>query len=148
MTAGQWTPDQLASYLTQSYRLVLVALAVAIIVELLCFRRTRAFNAWLNLLAGATVCLQTVVVMIQLTMHWDDVAIYEVVVRVTMLGFSGMALVGLWLGVRHVWIERSRSGSLVAWFRAAAASLLAYAFCYQMYWGSQMLDLFSGAQRG
>lgn len=144
---GQVTAENLIMNLVTSYRLMFVAVLVGLIVELVCFRRVRRWNGWLTMLAGVAVCLQSVVVVILLTMRWEEVATYEIVLKVNALGFSGVALVALWLGVRRVWLERAESRAVLAWLRTGALILMTAAFSYQLNWGLGLLDLFSMAKR-
>ncbi|MHC4845304.1 MAG: hypothetical protein ACYTCU_03985 [Planctomycetota bacterium] len=143
----QVTPDHLALTLRTSYQVAFVAVAVGLLVELICFRRLRRWNGWLTMLAGVMVCLQTVVMVIVTTVKWDGRATYEAIVRVNALGFSGVALVAIWLGLRRVWLERARSGTLLACIRAGAVGLMIYAYWIQLDWGLDLMERLQAAPR-
>lgn len=148
LTPAQQLSFDLFANLVTSYRLVYLAIALALLVELICFQRVRCFNSWFTLLAGAAVCLQTVIVVVYMTLNWDDAATMEALLKVNMLGYSGVALVGAWLGARRVWLERSVSRAPMAYLRGLALAFLIAAFAYQVNWGLGWLELLSMARTG
>lgn len=140
---AQLTAYELSQWLVQSYRLVWAAVVLALLAELVCFRRVRRWNWWLTLLTGVTVCLQTVVVLMWLTFSSNTASLFKAILEVNLLGFSGAAAVGAWLAARRVWCERARSAAPMAWLRAAAIALMTVTFLYQVRWGAQLIEIFS-----
>jgi hypothetical protein len=145
---GQLTPDGLAMLLGQSYRWVFVALVATLLVELICFRRLRRCNGWLTMLAGATVGLQTVVIVISVTVYPPSAPTLEAILRVSLLGFTGMAVVSGGLAARRVWAERACSRALMAWLRVASLVLLTGTFTAHAVWGLEVVRLLADCQAG
>jgi multisubunit Na+/H+ antiporter MnhF subunit len=134
----------MAMSLSQSYRWVFVALAATLLVELICFRRLRRCNGWLTMLAGSTVGLQTVIVVTWVTCTRENAATLEAILRVCMLGFTGMAAVSGGLALHRIWAERARSRAPMAWLRAASFVLLGGTLTAHVLWGLFVVGLLAG----